>query len=145
MLMLYSKEIMREIVIDHMKNPRNQGKNSSYQKAVVKNPACGDIITLYLKRRENKIDDVRYEVTGCALSMASASIMSELIKNKDINDVLKIADNFYRMLNNENYEKKILKDANALSSVSKTPARIKCVTLPYKALFEILGVNNERF
>ncbi len=143
--MSYSNELMREVVIDHIKNPRHREKKEQLAKATVKNPACGDIMTLYLAKEDEKIIDLSYEVTGCSLSIASASMMSELLQNKTIDEAKNIAHHFYQMLMAKDYDSSILGDASALASVSKTPPRIKCVTLPYKAFFAILGEDNEKF
>ena len=83
------KDLYQEIILDHGKNPRNLGKFENFNKdAKGHNPLCGDKVHIYLKVDENKkISDIKFEGHGCAISMASASIMTELMKDKDEKDV----------------------------------------------------------
>ena len=83
------KELYQEIILDHGKNPRNLGKTENYNKdAKGYNPLCGDKVHIFLKLDENKkIKDISFEGTGCAISMASASILTDLIKGKEENEI----------------------------------------------------------
>ncbi len=140
--MTYSKEIAREIIYDHLENPRHREKKA-YPNTTMKNPACGDIITLYLLIENDIIKDIGYQIEGCSISLASASMMSELVKNKSTTESKVIANNFSQMLLDEKYDAEKLEEAAALIGIKDTPARIKCATLPYQALLTMIGDENE--
>ena len=94
------KELYQEIILDHGKNPRNLGKFENFNKdAKGHNPLCGDKVHLFLKLDENKkVNDISFEGEGCAISMASASIMTDLIKGKNENEVKEIIEKFLDMI-----------------------------------------------
>ena len=94
------KDLYQEIILDHGKNPRNLGKFENFNKdAKGHNPLCGDKVHVYLKVDENKkISDIKFEGHGCAISMASASIMTELMKDKDEKDVNELIEDFLKMI-----------------------------------------------
>ncbi len=142
--MSYSKEMYREIILDHVANPRNKGKDENYNSITLKNPSCGDIITVYTLIEENKIIDLKYEVEGCSITVSSASIMSELLKEKTVQEAKIIIDNFFNMLTNKEFEENLLEEAISYSGIKDVPTRIKCATLPYKAFLESIGETNER-
>ena len=90
------KELYQEIILDHGKNPRNKGLCNEYNRdAKGYNPLCGDKVHIYLKvNNEKKVDDISFEGEGCAISLASASILTEIIKGKDFNVVKKLLTTF---------------------------------------------------
>ncbi len=141
--MNYSNEINREIIIDHVQKPRNQ-RTENYLSRQLKNPTCGDVITLYVDYQKNQIKDICYQASGCSLCVASTSIMSQLVKNKNKQEIKMIIDQFLKMLTDKAYNQKLLGDANCFEGVKKIGPRIKCVTLPYKALQEIIGEKDGR-
>ena len=136
------KELYQEIILDHGKNPRNLGKFENFNKdAKGHNPLCGDKVHVYLKLDENKkISDIKFEGEGCAISMASASIMTELMKNKEEPEVKELIDDFLKMIKDspELSSKIISEDEKtklmSLSGVKKYPMRVKCATLPWHTL-----------
>tara|TARA_Y100001970_G_scaffold202563_1_gene246615 strand:+ start:465 stop:938 length:474 start_codon:yes stop_codon:yes gene_type:complete len=136
------KELYQEIILDHGKNPRNLGKTENFNKdAKGHNPLCGDKVHIYLKLNENKkVDDISFEGQGCAISMASASIMTELIKGKEEKDIKEIVNDFLEMIKEKDELKsKLLKDEEktklmCLSGVKKYPMRVKCATLSWHTL-----------
>ena len=133
------KELYQEIVLDHGKNPRNKNKCEGFNKdAKGHNPLCGDKVHVYLKSdSKNKVEDISFEGEGCAISMASASIMTEIIKGKDFNVAKKILENFINMLKegskpsinslSDNENTTIM----SLSGVKQFPMRVKCATLAW--------------
>ena len=133
------KELYQEIILDHAKNPRNKGKCEGYNHdAKAHNPLCGDKVHVFLKlNNEKKIEDISFEGEGCAISMASASIMTETIKGKDFNVAKKILENFLNMLKDgsklsinslsENENTTMM----SLSGVKRFPMRVKCATLAW--------------
>ena len=144
------KELYQEIILDHAKNPRNKGKCDGYNHdAKAHNPLCGDKVHIYLKLNENKkVEEVSFEGSGCAISMASASIMTELVKGKEVNDVKELVKDFLEMIK----EKNTLKANNlsedektklmSLSGVQQYPMRVKCATLSWHTLTS--AINNKK-
>ena len=136
------KELYQEIILDHGKNPRNLGKTENFNKdAKGYNPLCGDKVHVYLKLDENKkVEDISFEGEGCAISMASASIMTDLIKGKEESDVKEIVSDFLDMIKEKNEIKtNLLKDDEktklmCLSGVKQYPMRVKCATLSWHTL-----------
>ena len=151
------KDLYQQLILDHGKNPRNLGKFENFNKdAKGHNPLCGDKVHVYLKLDENKkISDIKFEGEGCAISMASASIMTELMKNKEEPEVKELIDDFLKMIKDspELSSKIISEDEKtklmSLSGVKKYPMRVKCATLPWhtlvSAMTDKLGeVNTEK-
>jgi|TARA_Y100001970_G_C14159665_1_gene817766 nitrogen fixation NifU-like protein len=133
------KELYQEIILDHGKNPRNKGKCNEFNSdAEGYNPLCGDKVHIYLKVGKNKeIQDSSFEGEGCAISLASASILTEIIKGKDYHVAKKIIGDFLNMIKNET---KItinsLSDEQkttlmSLSGVKQFPMRVKCATMAW--------------
>ena len=136
------KELYQEIILEHGKNPRNLGKTDNFNKdAKGNNPLCGDNVHIYLKLNDQrKVEDISFEGSGCAISMASASIMTDLIKGKSDNEAKEIIEDFLGMIK-ENPELKtnLLKEDDktklmCLSGVKQYPMRVKCATLSWHTL-----------
>jgi len=136
------KELYQEIILDHGKNPRNLRKTENFNKdAKGHNPLCGDKVHIYLKLNENKkVEDISFEGEGCAISMASASIMTDLLRGKEENDVKEIVNDFLEMIKEKDEIKtNLLKDDEktklmCLSGVKQFPMRVKCATLSWHTL-----------
>ena len=136
------KELYQEIILEHGKNPRNLRKTEGFNKeARGNNPLCGDNVHVYLKLNGQKIvEDASFEGSGCAISMASASIMTDLIKGKTDNEAKEIIEDFLAMIKeNPELKNKILKDDDktklmCLSGVKQYPMRVKCATLSWHTL-----------
>ena len=145
------KELYQEIILEHGKNPRNIGKTENFNKdAKGHNPLCGDSVHLYLKLdNKNKVEDVSFEGSGCAISMASASIMTDLVKGKEENEVREIINDFLGMIKiNPNLKSKNLNDDEktklmCLSGVKQYPMRVKCATLSWHTLISAIDNKNE--
>ena len=133
------KELYQEIILDHAKNPRNKGKCDGYNHdAKAHNPLCGDKVHVFLKLdKDKKVADISFEGEGCAISMASASIMTETIKGKEFNIAKKILENFLNMLKEGSKLSinSLSEDENttmmSLSGVKRFPMRVKCATLAW--------------
>ena len=136
------KELYQEIILDHGKNPRNLRKTENFNKdAKGHNPLCGDKVHVYLKLNENKkVEDISFEGQGCAISMASASIMTDLVRGKEEKDVKEIINDFLEMIKQkEKMNTKLLKEDEktklmCLSGVKQYPIRVKCATLSWHTL-----------
>tara|TARA_A100000164_G_scaffold305946_1_gene282290 strand:- start:257 stop:718 length:462 start_codon:yes stop_codon:yes gene_type:complete len=140
------KDLYQEIILDHGKNPRNLGKFENFNKdAKGHNPLCGDKVHLFLKLDDNKkIQDISFEGEGCAISMASASIMTDLMKGKSENEVKEIISKFLDMIKEkDDIRTDLLKDDEktklmSLGGVKNYPMRVKCATLSWHALTSAL-------
>ena len=136
------KDLYQEIILDHGKNPRNLGKFDNYNKdAKGNNPLCGDNVHIYLRLNENKkVEDIAFEGHGCAISMASASIMTDMVRGKEEKEVKEIVTDFLGMIKEkDSLETNILKEDEktklmSLSGVKQYPMRVKCATLSWHTL-----------
>ncbi len=130
------QDLYRQVIMDHYKYPRNKGLISDSKGLLIhlNNPSCGDEITIQLFTKENIIERVVHEGSGCSICCASASVMSVALEKHDIQEGLDIIKQFYELIKGLPYNSEILfKDAVAFSGVSQFPARIKCATLSWKA------------
>ena len=145
------KELYQEIILDHGKNPRNLKKTENFNKdAKGHNPLCGDKDHVFLKIDENKnISDISFEGSGCAISMASASIMTDLMKEKKENEVKELVDDFLKMIKDSpEMKSKIISDDEktklmSLSGVKQYPMRVKCATLAWHTLTSAMSNSQE--
>ena len=145
------KELYQEIVLDHGKNPRNKNKCDGFNSdAKGHNPLCGDKVHIYLKlNKEKKIEDISFEGEGCAISIASASIMTETIKGKEFNVAKKILEHFLNMLKEGSKLSinSLSEDENttmmSLSGVKRFPMRVKCATLAWHTFIHAAEEKNE--
>ena len=145
------KELYQEIILDHGKNPRNLRRTENFNKdAKGHNPLCGDKVHVYLKLNENKkVEDISFEGQGCAISMASASIMTDLVKGKEESEVKEIVNDFLEMIKekdqlnsnilNEDDRTKLM----CLSGVKQYPMRVKCATLSWHTLTTAIDKSQE--
>ncbi len=145
------KELYQEIILDHGKNPRNLRRTENFNKdAKGHNPLCGDKVHVYLKLNENKkVEDISFEGQGCAISMASASIMTDLVKGKEEFEVKEIVNDFLDMIKekdqlnsnilNEDDKTKLM----CLSGVKQYPMRVKCATLSWHTLTTAIDKSQE--
>ena len=136
------KELYQDIILEHGKSPRNLGKCEGYShEAKGYNPLCGDKVHVYLKLgKEKKVEGLTFEGDGCAISLASASIMTELVKGKSFDEAKEIINAFLDMIKNtskiqsnhldEDQKTKLM----SLSGVKQFPMRVKCATLSWHTL-----------
>lgn len=127
-------DLYRQVIMDHYQKPRNQGTLDGAVSVDLRNPSCGDEITLQLLVEEGVVKDVRFQGSGCSISMASASMMSEAVKGLPVEEALKLDERFRAMMRGEEVDLDALGELEALQGVSKFPARIKCATLAWQAL-----------
>ena len=145
------KELYQEIVLDHGKNPRNKKRCKGFNKqAEGHNPLCGDKVHVFLKlNKEKKVEDISFEGEGCAISMASASIMTEIIKGKQFNIAKKIQEDFLNMIKEgSKLNMNSLSDTEnmtmmSLSGVKRFPMRVKCATLAWHTFIEAIEGNKK--
>ena len=130
-------QLYRSVIMDHYKKPRNKGSLDNESVTIdMNNPTCGDRIHLTLKVEDGLVQAAKFDGEGCSISMSSASMMTELVKGKKVEEALELADIFSKMMTGDEYddEKYDLGDVEALQGVAKFPARIKCATLAWKAM-----------
>lgn len=134
-------QLYRAVILDHSQHPRRRGElDKATTQIELKNPTCGDVIQVQLEIENNKIKDVRFDGSGCTISMASASMMTDAIIGKSLDEALSLSEEFSGLVQGEDPEHEDdLGDAMMLSGVAKFPARIKCATLSWKALEKALA------
>ena len=145
------KELYQDIILEHGKSPRNFGKCEKYtHQAKGHNPLCGDQVQVYLKlNKENKVEDLTFEGSGCAISIASTSIMTELVKGKSVKIAKQIIVDFLDMIRNTaDIKSKDLDDDQktkimSLSGVKQYPMRVKCATLAWHTLTSAIDKKKE--
>ncbi len=135
-------QLYRSVIMDHYKNPRNKGSLEDGSVTIdMNNPTCGDRIHLTLNVVDGIVQDAKFDGEGCSISMSSASMMTQIVKGKKVDEALELANIFSKMMLGEDFDtdKYDLGDVEALQGVAKFPARIKCATLAWKAMEK--GVN----
>ena len=145
------KELYQEIILEHGKNPKNLRKTDGFNKdAKGNNPLCGDNVHVYLKLNDQKkVEDISFEGSGCAISMASASIMTDLIKGKNEIEAKEIVEDFLGMIKeNPELKSEYLKEDEktklmCLSGVKQYPMRVKCATLSWHTLISAIDNSQE--
>lgn len=134
-------QLMREIILDHYQYPRNKGKvdDASYQVVHMDSSSCIDDFYIYLKEENGKIIDVRFDGVGCAISTASISIMTEIIKGKSVEEAKTIIDNYKHMVHHDgDYDEDLLDEANVFQTTYKQANRIKCATIGWDGLEKLI-------
>ncbi|MCL6659752.1 MULTISPECIES: Fe-S cluster assembly sulfur transfer protein SufU [Paenibacillus] len=135
-------DLYRRVIMDHYKNPRNRGTFDNDAVTVnLNNPTCGDRISLQILLEDGIVQEAKYTGEGCSISMSSASMMTEAVKGKTMEQALDIANRFSSLMKGEEVDFDDYEDLEALSGVNKFPARIKCATLAWNALRK--GIDEE--
>ena len=134
--MTFANSLYQEIILDHAKNPHNFGVLEKYTcTAEGNNPLCGDQLTVYIDVQDDIVSNVSYRARGCAISIASASIMSKTIKGKTVEEVERLFNKFHRLCLGEDIEEdEDMESLRILSNVSQSPSRVKCATLSWHAM-----------
>jgi len=133
------QDLYQEVIIDHNRSPRNFGKlDDATQVAEGYNPLCGDKLNLYLKTEDDVITDVSFDGSGCAISVASASLMTDSLKGKTIEQAEQLFQDFHNLImeeeNPDEEQMQSLGKLAALAGVKQYPARVKCATLCWHTL-----------
>jgi nitrogen fixation NifU-like protein len=128
-------ELYRDVILDHYTHPRNKGvADPADAVRDGANPLCGDEIRVSLRVRDGVVEDVRFDGRGCSISQASASMMTELVKGKRVEEARRAIDGFKGMMRGEGAPPDGLGDLEALQGVRKFPVRVKCATLSWITL-----------
>jgi nitrogen fixation NifU-like protein len=136
-------DLYRDVILDHNRKPRNFGPLDPADASVEGfNPMCGDRLTVRLKMSGDSIADIRFEGEGCAISTASASLMTEAVKGKSRREALELFDRVHELLTNDDASSDELGKLAALSGVREFPARVKCASLCWHTLASALKAPN---
>jgi SUF system NifU family Fe-S assembly protein len=130
-------ELYRAVIMDHYKNPKNKGvlKQDPYHFVHLNNPSCGDDMNVEVDIENGIIKDIHQDAKGCSISCSSASVMTDVLIGKTVEEAKKIIGDFYQLvLGNSPENEEELGEAIAYMGVKDFPARIKCATLAWKAI-----------
>jgi nitrogen fixation NifU-like protein len=138
------RELYQEVIVDHSKHPRHYGvlENANHQKEGF-NPLCGDKLTLYIKEKNGCAQQLQFEGSGCAISIASASLMTEALQGKTYAEIAVIFQDFHQLVTqgpDVTLEEKLGK-LTVLAGVAQYPARVKCATLAWHTLKAIISAD----
>lgn len=129
------RELYQEVILDHNRQPRNRRKITAPDAvADGHNPLCGDKVTVYLKLDAGKIADVSFEGSGCAISTASASLMTEALKGKSVDEASKLFEVFHKLVTGESIDNENIGKLAVFAGVSEFPVRVKCASLAWHTL-----------
>ena len=132
------RELYQEVILDHTKRPRNFGElESASGQAQGNNPLCGDVVTVYVSVRDGGVEDIRFEGSGCAISTASASLMTEAVKGKSVEEVESLFDRFHHVVTSSpdtDIDSEKLGKLAVLAGVREYPLRVKCASLAWHTM-----------
>lgn len=133
------KDIKRSIILDNYQNPNNKRvSGTDYIKINTRNVSCIDNLDIYLKIENDIIKDVSFEGEACVISISSTNILSNLLIGKTKEDGIYLIDNYLKMINEEEYDKEVLKELLVFDDTSRQPSRIKCATLSANGIKKFL-------
>lgn len=138
------RDLYQEVIFDHNRNPRNFRVMDDADRQIDGfNPLCGDRLTLFIKISDGVISDASFQGQGCAISTASASLMTEIVKGKTEEEAEQLFTLFHKMATGEHVEMDELGKLAVLAGVCEYPARVKCATLPWHTLDALLKGSEE--
>lgn len=137
---LNNPQMMRQIIMDHYQNPRNKRTptGSDYVSVHMDSVSCVDDIYIYLKVENNQVTDCAFDGVGCTISIASTSIMTELVLGKTLEEAELLIKNFTAMVHGESYDEALLDEAIVFMNTSKQASRIKCATIGWDGLHKMI-------
>ena len=137
-------DLYQQVILDHSKSPRNFRKmEGASRRAEGKNPLCGDQITLYLRMDGDRVQDISFQGSGCAISKASASLLTDALKGKNRHDVKDLFEKVHNMVTTGNVSGETVGKLAVFAGVHKFPARVKCAILPWHALMAAIDGKEE--
>lgn len=140
--MSFLESLYKEVILDHYKRPRNRGSLDPAIEQEGLNPSCGDELQLFLQVKNGHVHDVKFTGVGCAISQSSASLMTQAIMGKPLEEVRQISAKFKAMIHGEEPDES-LGDLKLLQGISKLHARVKCATLAWVTLEQALSKVDE--
>lgn len=138
--------VLRQVIMDHYEYPRNHtlSKDEAYQEVHMASDSCIDDIYVQSKIEHGVVEDIRFDGVACTISTASTSIMSELLQGKPIEEAQQIIDQYFAMIDQKPFDEDILQEAIAFQNVGKQANRIKCATIGWKAIKELIKKSEEQ-
>lgn len=141
------QELYQQVILDHNKNPRNWGELEQYTHCGKgHNPLCGDQIDLFIGTKDGKIEEIKFKGSGCAISKASASIMTTLLKGKTVEEAHTMFDKFHEIVTADLCDREDAINLGKLAvfcGVKEFPARVKCASLAWRTMIEALDSAEE--
>lgn len=141
------RDLYQDLILDHHKRPRNRHKMAHpTNTAEGYNPLCGDRVTVYVKVDQGKVADISFEGSGCAISTAAASLMTQYLKGKSVEEAEKTFEDFHRMITSSDEDAEAVERLGKLAvlqGVREFPTRVKCATLAWHTLHSALTGNQE--
>jgi SUF system NifU family Fe-S assembly protein len=134
-------QLYREVIMEHYRNPRRKGllDDPLFHTKHIKNPSCGDDITIQTKVQGDQIEDCRHDGHGCSICCASASVLCETMEGKPVSEARRLAQTYLAMVGNQPYDETVdLEEAAAFYGVRQFPARVKCASIAWKAFLDTL-------
>ncbi len=140
------ENLKRDIILDNYTNPENKSRveDESYIGVNSNNSSCIDNIDLWVKIEDGNIKDIKFDGEACAISTASTSIMTKELVGKTIDEARKFIENFYNMINEEEYDENELNEALVFDTIYKQANRKTCATLPYKGIQDAIDIYEKR-
>ena len=133
------KDIKRSIILDNYQNPNNKRvSGTDYIKINTRNVSCIDNLDIYLKIENDIIKDISFEGEACVISISSTNILTNLLIGKTKEEGIYLINNYLKMINEEEYDKEVLKELLVFDDTSKQPSRIKCATLSANGIKKFL-------
>lgn len=138
------KELYQEVIVDHNRSPRNFGKLEDADRMLEGyNPLCGDKLTLYINTDGDKISDIAFDGSGCAISVASASLMTDAMKGKTLQEAENLFNEFHSLITtDDDVDMDLLGKLAALAGVKAYPARVKCASLCWHTMHAVIQGND---
>ena len=134
-----TSELYQSVILDHNRSPHNFGElEGANHQAEGHNPLCGDAVTVFLKLRDGAIQEVSFKASGCAISIASASLMTDALRGKSVEEARALFEEFREVLTGRREPPGTLSPADVLAGVREFPMRVKCATLPWHAMISAL-------
>jgi nitrogen fixation protein NifU and related proteins len=143
--MLNDPEILRELIMDHYQYPHNHKltETDGYNSVHMASDSCIDDITVQSKIKDGKIEDIRFDGVACTISTASTSMMTDLLKGKTTDEAKAIIKEYFNMIDAKEYDPDVLEEAVAMKNVYKQANRIKCATIGWKAMDQMIEESEE--
>lgn len=138
------RDLYQQVIMDHNKHPRNfREMDNPNHLAHGNNPLCGDKLVVYVKHDGEQIEDVSFKGSGCAISVASASLMTEALKGKRLDEAEAIYQQVHKVMTGEETDSDLLGKLEVLSGVQEFPARVKCATLSWHTMHSAMDSDHE--
>lgn len=140
---MMDKEVKRTIILDNYQNPNKKyiSNGDNYKKINTRNVSCIDNLDLYIEIEDNIIKDISFDGEACVISISSTNILINLLIGKKKEEALNLINNYLKMINEEEYDKEVLKELLVFEDTSKQPSRIKCATLTANGIKKFLEDN----